>query len=189
MRPVHIVPASDARVGAAPYLLDRAQVRAYADRVNEAVRTLGNDIRSRQLDKGISGDAEHTVAYNPADGKLPWGWWTSWLHFKTEWEAYYEKLQGFDLFGPTVWSAWAAIEDFETRFNVYKKDFTTKYAGISTGPDLVTQTDIDKEHPTSGWGSAFAAALPWAILLGAGGALYLAAGRTTNHAPPDPVES
>jgi hypothetical protein len=130
--------SNNAHMGSAPILLDRAEVRAYMDRIDRGITSLQQAVSEK---------------WQAEPKSMPSEWYYDFLSFKANWGEFYEKMQGFDLFGPTVWSAYETTEGYETQYRSYKKDFETRFNGkvSTTGP--VTPADIEKEHPSffTGW--------------------------------------
>lgn len=124
----------------APAVLDRAEVLAYADRVDTGITDLWNAMAGYGI-KWASTDKP----------KLPSEFVSSYRNFVESWKEFYESIKSFNLFGPTVWSAWDTVEGYESQLKAYREKFVSLGGEIKT-PSPVTPAQVAKEHPGGGLG-------------------------------------
>lgn len=140
----------------APVLLDRAEVKAYADRVDAGIEALWRAMQKHRVDyEGkVFSTSKEVDASLP---KLPGAFVFAYRDFVASWKDFYEPLGSFNPVGPTVWSAWDAIEGYESQLKAYREKYIS-YGGKMEAPAPVNPSDVVKEHPGDNWnalGNAF----------------------------------
>lgn len=199
--------------GAPPLLVNRAQTRAFADRLNQQIQSLNNDIRNTlsyadpvDLDRQAT-DWEtratqmfwaplaaqfrtlaaslrmQAAAIRARDVGKPVDqlgkerlYTTGWGIFLDNWNKFYASIQGFDPFGLSPADAWTEVENYESQFTRWRSQYES-FGKKATAP-LVTQTQVEEEHPGGGVFPAIGSTLnvPWTpilVTLGVLGAGYL----------------
>lgn len=117
-------------VGAAPPLVAaggpgaRDEVRAYAARIDKAVKSFQHDINLQ-----TSGLAEKGKVLT--DDQTEWLLFT-WPDWHTKWKSYYASLQEFDLFGDSPSNAWQKLELREEELKKHRAKFASFKLGTLT---------------------------------------------------------
>jgi len=137
----------------APVILDRAEVKAYADRVEMGVQSLSRSIAKHKVDWSTAsipagwsnpktGSVDLSLPVLPSDFVL------AYRDFQVSWSDFYSSIQSFNPVGPTAWSAWDSVEGYESQLKAFRNKYIG-YGGKVEAPIPVPPSVVNKEHPGS----------------------------------------
>jgi hypothetical protein len=82
----------------------------------------------------------------PAQIKARSDFYTAWRTFDSTWTAFYKKIQGFSLTGPSPSDTWDQIESYETHLGNYRSSYAMVTGAPPVTPAPPTATQIAADH-------------------------------------------